>query len=1096
MRTYCTLLLTLFLNLCASTVVRAEGQHDFMVNRTDFRDESIYFAMTTRFYDGDPANNVLCWDNKQSQIETKDPCWRGDFKGIIDQLDYIKALGFTAIWITPVVQNASGYDYHGYHAMDFSRVDSRYLSRKDQGSAEDVDFQTLIDAAHAKGIKIVLDIVLNHTGNFGEATLMPAFTRSDKITAQGSAEACLTPNLSLLDNGFSKKYADLTPGEQYQRRLALMKNTDGQNHDTNNYWHHVANAWNWDEPTRWWGQIAGDCVDLNTENDAVAEYLVRCYGEFIKMGVDGFRIDTSGHISPLTFNKQFLPQFIALGEKYASKRLLAGQKEPTPFFMYGEVCARFGGVTYRNQPILSSYYYTWKSPSIGDWTNSSAEWWASQVVREGAEPLGAMTVCNAEAEKPYAQEGGQRTSNNAFLDGNNYRATDYSQASGMSIIDFPVHYNFTSAGNAMGIATGGDHFYNDATYNVVYVDSHDYGPQPSDGIRFSGGTDQWAENLTWMFFFRGIPCIYYGSEVEFMKGAKIDDGPNGPLSNTGRAYFGQNLAGNVNASDFGLFSADGQVSKTLNHPLAKHLSRLNRIRQAVPALRKGQYSTEGCSANGGFAWKKRYTDSSTDSYALVCMNGGATFSGVLNGTYTDCVTGDVKTVTNGTLSVSSPDNQGNARVYVLNGPGKIGEDGPFLYTSTAGASDNSALATDPGTTWNDVVEAQHPSLSLSVNGGTFKSQTINVTLTRSNATEGWYQLGNGPQIPLSSDKTNVTIGENMAYGEQVTLKWSVTGTNDGVTETVTGEAVYRKVDPNKAITVYVKAADAPNLYAWSEESGSTVKLCGSWPGKKMTSTTTIGGETWYTFSTTDASVFNIILNNAGNQTADISNISADAYFTYDGAAGYVDVTEEMDNPTPEPDHVNITMDTNGASYCSTYNLDFSQVDGLKVYTVASYYTIGDELRVLLASVKDVPAGTGVILRGEAGRTYEIPLNKATVSYDNLLKGVNAATAVKKTNGIYTNLIFRKLAQCFTPLSNDITLPAGKAYLPVLTSILGTPADSKRIVIIYDDETTGIRQIATGQDSEDNQWYTLSGVRISKPTAKGVYIHQGRKVVVR
>ena len=342
--------------------------------------------------------------------------------------------------------------------MDFSRVDSRYLSRKDQGSAEDVDFQTLIDAAHAKGIKIVLDIVLNHTGNFGEATLMPAFTRSDKITAQGSAEACLTPNLSLLDNGFSKKYADLTPGEQYQRRLALMKNTDGQNHDTNNYWHHVANAWNWDEPTRWWGQIAGDCVDLNTENDAVAEYLVRCYGEFIKMGVDGFRIDTSGHISPLTFNKQFLPQFIALGEEYASKRLLAGQKEPTPFFMYGEVCARFGGVTYRNQPILSSYYYTWKSPSIGDWTNSSAEWWASQVVREGAEPLGAMTVCNAEAEKPYAQEGGQRTSNNAFLDGNNYRATDYSQASGMSVIDFPVHYNFTSAGSAMGMATGGDHF--------------------------------------------------------------------------------------------------------------------------------------------------------------------------------------------------------------------------------------------------------------------------------------------------------------------------------------------------------------------------------------------------------------------------------------------------------------------------------------------------------------------------------------------------------------------------------------------------------------------------------------------------------------
>lgn len=69
----------------------------FNANRTDFRDESIYFVITTRFYDGDPGNNVLCWDNQESQTSTKDPCWRGDFQGLIDQLDYIKALGFTAI---------------------------------------------------------------------------------------------------------------------------------------------------------------------------------------------------------------------------------------------------------------------------------------------------------------------------------------------------------------------------------------------------------------------------------------------------------------------------------------------------------------------------------------------------------------------------------------------------------------------------------------------------------------------------------------------------------------------------------------------------------------------------------------------------------------------------------------------------------------------------------------------------------------------------------------------------------------------------------------------------------------------------------------
>ena len=54
----------------------------------------------------------------------------------------------------------------------------------------------------------------------------------------------------------------------------------------------------------------------------------------------------------------------------------------------------------------------------------------------------------------------------------------------------------------------------------MYVDSHDYAPeQPDEKSRFAGGTQTWAENLDLMFTFRGIPCVYYGSEVEFQKGA-------------------------------------------------------------------------------------------------------------------------------------------------------------------------------------------------------------------------------------------------------------------------------------------------------------------------------------------------------------------------------------------------------------------------------------------------------------------------------------------------------------------------------------------------------------------------------------------------
>lgn len=92
----------LFAVMALLTSLNANADNgNFSQNRTDFRDESIYFVITTRFYDGDEGNNVLCWDNQASQVNTKDPCWRGDFRGLIDRLDYIKALGFTAIWITP-----------------------------------------------------------------------------------------------------------------------------------------------------------------------------------------------------------------------------------------------------------------------------------------------------------------------------------------------------------------------------------------------------------------------------------------------------------------------------------------------------------------------------------------------------------------------------------------------------------------------------------------------------------------------------------------------------------------------------------------------------------------------------------------------------------------------------------------------------------------------------------------------------------------------------------------------------------------------------------------------------------------------------------
>lgn len=636
----------------------------FIGDRADFRDETIYFAMTTRFYDGDQSNNTYCWDGINN---VRDPEWRGDFKGLIEKLDYIKALGFTAVWITPVVENASGLDYHGYHAINFSKVDPRYES-------SDCKFQDLIDAAHARGMKVVLDIVLQHTGNFGEERLCPMFTKDYTQNLSNIHKSMLIHP----DSKLPANYNSLQPGAQHGARLALMKNTDGVNHDTHNYWHHVGQNWDWDDASRWWGQIAGDCVDLNTEHPTVYNYLIDCYSKFIEMGVDGFRIDTGGHISRLTFNKAFVPGLMAAAEKFKDRRGGA------PFFMYTEVCARAEEVIYRGQNYnCSPCFYTWKEAKDYAWDTDPTTW-DSQVIMEGEFGTHINVKSVLAQAKDYAGHASMPRSNNAWLQGNAYHEPDYSMNSGLNVIDFPMHWRFRDARNAFNVRSEDD-LYNDARWNVVYVDSHDYGPNGNDRCRFSWGQEAWAENLALMFTWRGIPCIYYGSEIEFRAGKTIDEGANMALKDGGRAYFGGYIEGSVKVSDFADYTgATGNMAATLSHPLALHIQRLNRIRAAVPALRKGQYSTEGCA--GAMAFKRRYTDATTDSYALVTISGNATFTGVLNGTYTDAVTGDVVKVTDGSLTARCS-GKGNMRVYVLStdrtpAPGKVGDDGKYLYTTS------------------------------------------------------------------------------------------------------------------------------------------------------------------------------------------------------------------------------------------------------------------------------------------------------------------------------------------------------------------------------------------------------------------------------
>ncbi|MCI6191285.1 MAG: alpha-amylase family glycosyl hydrolase [Clostridium sp.] len=253
----------------------------------------------------------------------------------------------------------------------------------------------------------------------------------------------------------------------------------------------------------------------------------------------------------------------------------------------------------------------------------------------------------------------------------------------------PTVYNYLVDAYSKYIDMGVDAFridtvkhMNDSTWNVTYVDSHDYGSSinGNDENRYAGGTDAWAENLDLMFTFRGIPCLYYGSEVEFQAGQKADKGNTAPLSTTGRAYFGDFIEGSVDVTDFSEYSnATETMAQTLNSPLSKHIQRLNQIRKAILALRRGQYSTEGVLGDA-MAFKRRYTTDGIDSFVCVAISGSATFTGIPSGTYVDAITG--KTVQcNGTLTTDSV-GKGNMRVYVLQNSsgisGKIGEDGTYL----------------------------------------------------------------------------------------------------------------------------------------------------------------------------------------------------------------------------------------------------------------------------------------------------------------------------------------------------------------------------------------------------------------------------------
>jgi cyclomaltodextrin glucanotransferase len=405
---------------------------------SDFRDETIYFVMTDRYVDGDPANNDLYGDEyKPGNLRYYQG---GDFRGLIDNLGHIQGMGFTAVWITPPVMQppgryvslGGGYDaagYHGYWAWDFSKVDPHLES-------PGATYDDLVAALRARGLKLVQDVVANH-GHGGYAD----------------------PSV--------KWYAD-------RGKVHGLGRTFDYHDDRENWF------------TRK-GPVLADLLDFDDANPEVRRWLIDIYKGWQARGADAFRIDTVGWMS-----RDFWRQFTA--ELHANKK---------DFFMFGEA-----------------------------WTNDDIKW-LSKFTR-----LGKGTPMDA----------------------------------GMSVLDMP--------GSAMGtwgrfekVFKGGDYSavdevlkhdgkYADPTWLVTYLDNHD---KPrfngAEGQGTPATAEQYTDALNWYFTARGIPCVYYGTEIRLPGGEDPDNrrllGPEG-------------------------------IAASRTDPVYLRLRLLNAVRKASPALRRGR----------------------------------------------------------------------------------------------------------------------------------------------------------------------------------------------------------------------------------------------------------------------------------------------------------------------------------------------------------------------------------------------------------------------------------------------------------------------------------------------------------------------------
>lgn len=236
--------------------------------------------------------------------------------------------------------------------------------------------------------------------------------------------------------------------------------------------------------------------------------------------------------------------------------------------------------------------------------------------------------------------------------------------------------------------------------------------------------------------------------------------------------------------------------------------------------------------------------------------------------------------------------------------------------------------------------------------------------------------------------------------------------------------------------------------------------------------------------------------NRNNATLYVPMGSKDGYLVAEYWKQFLRIVEMSDIT-----EVQLTVGAAGvATFASDYPLDFSGITGIKAYIANAFNPRTGKL--VLTRVDYVPAGTGLYIKGQKG-TYDIPIQSTTNYVINMLVAVTKATTVAPETDEYTNFILAngEYGVGFYTLSQEGTIAAGKAYLQLPT--MQVPNMVGPVALEFDDEeTTGIDDMeaqTSGVDPQftNTEWYTLDGQLLNgKPTQKGVYIVNGRKVIVK